>query len=69
MNATKNSLKIAFFGTPEFSVIILDELKKAGYLPSLIITNPARPQGRDMVLASISRDLAEVASEALQGAR
>lgn len=39
-----------YFGTPEFSVIVLEELKKGGFLPSLIITAPARPVGRKHVL-------------------
>lgn len=41
-----------FFGTPEFSTIILDELKQQGYLPSLIITAPDKPVGRKQVLTS-----------------
>lgn len=40
----------AFFGTSEFSVIILDELKKSGFLPSLIITTPDKPKGRKLIL-------------------
>jgi methionyl-tRNA formyltransferase len=47
-NATP--LKIAFFGSPEIAVIVLEELKQAGYLPALVVTNPDRPQGRGMVL-------------------
>lgn len=47
-NATP--LKIAFFGSPEIAVIVLEEMKDAGYIPSLIVTNPDRPQGRGMVL-------------------
>lgn len=45
-----NGIKIAFFGTPEFAVIILDELKKADMIPSLIITSPDKRQGRGMIL-------------------
>ena len=45
-----NNLNFVYFGTPDFSVIILDELKKTGYLPSLIITAPDRPVGRKHVL-------------------
>lgn len=46
----KNKLKIAFFGTPESAVIVLEELKKAGLTPSLIITTPDKPKGRRLVL-------------------
>jgi methionyl-tRNA formyltransferase len=45
-----NNLHFVYFGTPEFSTIILDELQSAGYLPSLIITAPNRPVGRDYVM-------------------
>ncbi|HRZ30110.1 MAG TPA: methionyl-tRNA formyltransferase [Candidatus Paceibacterota bacterium] len=43
-------MKFAFFGTDEFSVRVLDTLKKAGLLPALIITVPDQPKGRKMVL-------------------
>ncbi|MES2749302.1 MAG: methionyl-tRNA formyltransferase [Patescibacteria group bacterium] len=43
-------LKFAFFGTPDIAVIILDELKKAGYVPALIVTNPDAPVGRKQIL-------------------
>lgn len=42
--------KIAFFGTPQIAVWVLDELEKAGIVPSLIVTNPDAPQGRKMVV-------------------
>lgn len=40
----------AFFGTDEFSVLILDELKSAGFLPSLTVTTEDKPKGRKLVL-------------------
>lgn len=43
-------LNFVYFGTPEFSTIVLDELKNAGYLPSLIITAPDRPVGRKYIM-------------------
>ncbi len=43
-------INFVYFGTPEFSVIVLDELKKSGYLPSLIVTAPDRPVGRKYVM-------------------
>jgi methionyl-tRNA formyltransferase len=45
-----NDLRIAFFGTPQIAVQVLCALKDAGYIPSVIITNPDAPQGRKMVL-------------------
>ncbi len=47
---TDPRLHIAFFGTPDFAVSILDELEKAGLVPSLIITNPDKPKGRKLLL-------------------
>lgn len=44
----KNSF--TFFGTSEFSVVILNELKKGGILPSLIVTVPDKPKGRNLVI-------------------
>jgi len=45
-----NNPKIIFFGTPQFSVYVLDELKKGGLTPSLIVTAPDKPKGRKLVL-------------------
>ncbi len=45
-----NQPKIIFFGTPHFSVYVLDELKKEGTLPSLIVTTPDKPKGRKLVI-------------------
>ncbi|MEK7634996.1 MAG: methionyl-tRNA formyltransferase [Patescibacteria group bacterium] len=39
-----------FFGSSEFSVYVLDELKIHNILPSLIITTPDKPKGRKLVL-------------------
>lgn len=38
----------AFFGTPHFSVVVLDALEKNGMLPALIITAPDKPRGRGL---------------------
>ena len=43
-------IKFVFFGTSRFSVIILDELKSRGLLPSLIVTTEDKPKGRKLVL-------------------
>ena len=40
----------AFFGSDEFSIIVLEELIQAGYIPSLCITQPDKPKGRKLVL-------------------
>ncbi|MFA5838842.1 MAG: methionyl-tRNA formyltransferase [Candidatus Paceibacterota bacterium] len=44
------NLKIAFLGTSNFSVIVLDELKRDGVIPSLIITAPDKPKGRKLLM-------------------
>lgn len=46
----KKDLKFVFFGTPEFSTIVLDELKNVGYIPSLIVTAPNRAVGRKHIM-------------------
>lgn len=40
-------MKIVFFGTPEFGADILKNLIGTKYQPSLIVTNPDKPAGRD----------------------
>jgi methionyl-tRNA formyltransferase len=46
-----NSLRLAFFGSSTFSVHVLDELRKSGYIPALIVTTPDKPKGRKLVMA------------------
>lgn len=46
----KNKTKIAFFGTPDISVIVLNELKRAELTPALIVTMPDKPKGRKLIL-------------------
>ncbi|MEK7120849.1 MAG: methionyl-tRNA formyltransferase [Patescibacteria group bacterium] len=45
------NLRFAFFGTPEISVVILNHLEKAGFLPSLIISSPDKTKGRGLELS------------------
>lgn len=45
-------MKIAFFGTPDFTIEFLEILKKSSFCPSLVVTNPDRPVGRGMVMTS-----------------
>ncbi len=47
---TQNKLKIAFFGTPDFSVQVLNRLEAGGIIPDLIITNPDEPTGRKLII-------------------
>ncbi len=42
----KKEFKIVFFGTPLFGAIILEELAKTKYKPSLLITETDKPFGR-----------------------
>ncbi len=39
--------RIAFWGTPDICLPILESMKSSGHIPELIITNPDRPQGRN----------------------
>jgi methionyl-tRNA formyltransferase len=43
-------MRIIFFGTPEFSAIILEELIKNNFKPVLVVTAPDKPVGRNQVL-------------------
>jgi len=49
-NTDTDNLNIAFFGTPEVAVYVLEELEKGGIMPSLIITAPDKPKGRKLVV-------------------
>jgi len=42
--------RYVFFGTPQIARLSLEALEKLDMLPSLIVTAPARPQGRGMHL-------------------
>lgn len=45
-----SKIKLAFFGTDEFAVTVLEELKAKNLLPALIVTTPDKPQGRRLIL-------------------
>lgn len=49
-NKEARKYKIAFFGTPAFAEIILNELFESEIIPALIITSPPRKKGRGMEL-------------------
>lgn len=44
------NLNIGFFGTPQIAVWVLEELEKMSIVPSLVVTNPDSPQGRNLIL-------------------
>ncbi|MFZ2038845.1 MAG: methionyl-tRNA formyltransferase [Minisyncoccia bacterium] len=50
MIINNQNIKTAFMGSSEFSVIVLDNLKKAGLIPDLIVSAPDKPRGRKMVI-------------------
>jgi methionyl-tRNA formyltransferase len=39
-----------FFGSDEFSIIVLEQLLEAGYVPTLCVTQPDKPKGRKLIL-------------------
>lgn len=45
------NLKWAFFGSSQFGVMTLENLKENGFLPELIITIEDKPKGRKMIIA------------------
>ena len=45
-----DKLNFAFFGTPDVASETLQILKENGYLPSLVVTSPDKPQGRKMLI-------------------
>jgi len=42
--------RFAFFGTPRFAQIVLDELGQKGFVPTLVITAPDKPKGRKLIV-------------------
>lgn len=45
-----NKFNFVFWGTPDVASETLEILKENGYMPSLIITAPDKPQGRKMLI-------------------
>jgi methionyl-tRNA formyltransferase len=45
----KEKIKIVFFGSSEFSVFALEELKLHSILPELVVTTPDKPKGRKLI--------------------
>ncbi|PCI29158.1 methionyl-tRNA formyltransferase [Candidatus Wolfebacteria bacterium] len=50
VNGQRSNVNFAFFGTDTFSVTILNELKDAGFIPSLVVTPTDKPKGRKMII-------------------
>lgn len=48
----ESEIRFAFFGTPDISVTVLNELESTGLLPALVVTAPDRQQGRGMKLTA-----------------
>lgn len=62
----------AFFGSDEFSIIVLEQLLESGYVPALCVTQPDKPKGRKLVLTPtplkefcISKDIPVITPEKL----
>lgn len=51
MNKGMKNASIVFFGTPQLSVWVLEELNQASIIPALVVTAPDTPQGRNLKLA------------------
>jgi methionyl-tRNA formyltransferase len=49
-NSMSTLPRIAFFGSPQIAVWVLEALEAAGITPHLVVTNPDTPQGRKMLL-------------------
>jgi methionyl-tRNA formyltransferase len=49
-SALDEKLNFVFFGTPDVARETLEILKRAGFLPALIVTSPDKPQGRKMLI-------------------
>jgi len=50
MNHVKRKSNIAFFGTPELTIPLLNSLKENNLLPTLLVTTKDMPKGRGLVL-------------------
>lgn len=46
----QSEIKFTFFGSSPISVTSLNSLRDAGYMPTLIVTQPDKPQGRHLKL-------------------
>ncbi|MEX2514833.1 MAG: methionyl-tRNA formyltransferase [Candidatus Paceibacterota bacterium] len=51
MSSSNKNISFAFFGTPPFSVDILDILQQHDLTPNVVVTAPDKPSGRGMKLS------------------
>jgi len=72
--ASKDKPLFAFFGTPVFSVHVLNALEARGFLPALIITAPDKPRGRGQEMSpspakawALERDIEVLEPASLKG--
>lgn len=68
-----NSPRFAFFGTPDFSVKILEILDSHGLTPSIVVTSPDRERGRGLKVTptpvkvwALKREIPVVTPESLK---
>jgi len=47
-NLKRNKIRFAFFGTSHIAVYVLEELEHAGFVPTLVVTVPAKAKGRGL---------------------
>lgn len=52
MKSRNEKINWAFFGSSNFSVIVLNELETLGLVPDLIVTTPDKPKGRGLKVES-----------------
>lgn len=45
-----NSLRLVFFGTPDYVITVLEALKTAGYELATVVTQPPKPVGRKKII-------------------
>src|SRR6185436_5306706 len=45
-------INFAYFGGGSLGVLILDELKDKGFKPTLLVTTPDKPSGRNLILTA-----------------
>jgi len=50
INVKLDDLKIAFLGTPEFALPVLEKLAQSGYKPAAVFCAPDKPVGRKQIL-------------------
>jgi methionyl-tRNA formyltransferase len=51
-NNKRDAHSFAFFGTSHFSVLVLDALERKGFVPTVVITQPDKPKGRNLILTA-----------------